>query len=631
MVERHSEAVKRIFRSTKEGEWKGVEVAPLLVHNGGRSGAIGARESGVSEGSKAQVVGRLREAATLLWVSGASARAEAFQEVSEAVLSQGEVGELGSWLRCRRCEATSVNEDLAWAEALDAFLGRRSGTIERLRKGLPPDVVKLLRIRGMSAERISRAWRELGITGLGELKGALARQGLVQAGILDRETASELPRVIEEYEGGVRSWRKPDVQAAAVQLCGFLEASPQVERVSGVGEYGMGGSGVETLEVLVATRSTRAIVQRLAQWPALGSRVMEQGGCWSFLAGGVLPCRVRACEPEQYVVESYRLSSSKAHWEQLLAWAQGRGWALEAGFLWRCGASGREKVPVQSHAEMLRYLGLDRIDPELRQGLDEIPLAATGGLPKLLQPGDIQGDLHCHTTFSDGGSEPEAMVEEARNRGYSYLAITDHTKATWMGGGMDCAGVEAYLARLAEVSAKRTDVTLLRGLEVDILPDGSLDMPDEVLRRLDVVVASVHSMFHLPTGEQMERIRRAMEHPLVHILAHPTARLLGKRSALPVPVEALVEMARSTGTWLELNCNPERLDLSAPGLMLCRKKGVPVVLSSDAHHAETLSQIQWGIPEARRGGIEAADVMNTKPLEELREALGRKRRRRSGG
>lgn len=576
-------------------------------------------------GHKAQVIGRLREAAALLAIAGEYARCEAFSTAAGIITDQGPREDLVSWLRDRRLEAQSVWEEFAWAEALDCALGRRSGTVERLRSGLPPEVVRLLRIRGMSPHRISRAWREFGIDGLPRLKEAMANGELAQSGLLDPATLSQFPRIVAEYEEGCQGWLKPVVSRVAGMLKSYLSQCADILSVAQVGEAAHFVPVAESVELLVAAEDGARVVNWIERWPHRVS-TLSHGASWvSCSPQEGIPCVVSWCEPESFALEAYRLSSSTTHWQSLLRLAWSKGYEPGKDGTLR-DAAGRT-VELVSQEDLARLLGIELESPELRIGPVRRSGEPASGTPVTVQ--DIRGDLHCHSTFSDGVDAADVMLEVAAQRGYEYLAITDHTQSTWIASGLRERDLPAYLEALGELRNRPNGIRLLTGLEVDILEDGRLDMPDWILEKLDVVIASIHSDFHLPSELQLRRMVRAMEHPLVHALAHPTGRLLGRRSSLPVPLEAIVDAAARTGSWLELNSNPERLDLWDEGLRQCRNKGVPVLVSSDAHRGETLSQVEWGVQEARRAGLQPDDIVNTRPLPMLLEMLAQKRTTRT--
>lgn len=576
-------------------------------------------------GGRAHIIGRLKEAATLLTIGGEYTQAEAYQRAAGVLSAHSSQEGLDVWLNQHRLDATSDWEKQAWADALACWQGRSVTTIEQLRTGLPVDVVRLLRIRGMSPHRISVAWREFGIDSLTRLKEALATGELAMTGLLDEATMDQFPRIVAEYEAACKGWLRPVVAQVADLLLGHLSSCLGQVPVVQVGDASQLVPVANCVEVLVSCEQGAVVQACMQRWPERVSP-LSHGPSWvSCTHASGVPCVVAWCAPQAFGFQAYRLRSTSVHWASLTQAAARMGYEIrhDAGFL---DAGGR-LLPLAGEEELVKLLGLTWMPPELRWG----PVWAHGARqsPTPVRLEQIRGDLHCHSTYSDGADCAENLLEVARAREYEYLAVTDHTQSTWIAGGLGEREIPAYMEALCELRARHPEIRLLSGLEVDILEDGRLDMPDAILEQLDVVIASVHSEFHLSTGAQLRRIARAMEHPLVHVLAHPTGRLLGKRSSLPIPVEALVDQAARTGTWLELNSNPERLDLWGEGLRRCKVQGVPVVISSDAHHAAALSQVRWGIDEARRAGLEAADVVNTRPLPELLDMLKRKRTNRS--
>jgi DNA polymerase (family 10) len=284
-------------------------------------------------------------------------------------------------------------------------------------------------------------------------------------------------------------------------------------------------------------------------------------------------------------------------------------------------------VGLADERALYRALELDYVPPELREGEGELEDAAAGRLPRLLEQKQIRGDLHLHSDWSDGIVSIEAMVQRAEALGYEYVAVTDHSPSLKIAGGLT---VERLLEQIEAVKrlneVKSGGCFILAGAEVDILPDGTLDLPDRILERLDVVIASVHSHFRQDRDTMTSRICRAMEHPLVHLIGHPTGRLLGSRGGYEVDVEKLIARAAATGTFFEINSSPQRLDLPAAYLRSARDAGVKICVNTDAHSTVTMADMGFGVTAARRGRLTAGDVINTLPLAELRTVLRQKRR-----
>jgi DNA polymerase (family 10) len=282
-------------------------------------------------------------------------------------------------------------------------------------------------------------------------------------------------------------------------------------------------------------------------------------------------------------------------------------------------------VAGETEASVYAAVGLPWIPPELREDRGEIELAEANALPSLVTLGDIRGDLQMHTTWSDGKESAAAMVDACAARGYAYLAITDHSKNLAMTGGLDATRLREQWGELDAVMADRPGIRLLRSMEIDILRDGSLDLEDDMIERLDVVLVSVHTLLDLPAAAQTKRIVTALQHPRVHILAHPTGRLINRRDPIAADLDDVLHCAREHGVAMELNAHPHRLDLRDTHLMRARELGIPIVISTDAHSARDLDYMRYGVEQARRAGLEAGHVLNTRPIDALTRFLETKR------
>jgi DNA polymerase (family 10) len=312
-------------------------------------------------------------------------------------------------------------------------------------------------------------------------------------------------------------------------------------------------------------------------------------------------------------------TGSKAHNIALRARAVSRGLKLSEYGLFK----GRRPVAGRTEQEVYRALRLPYIEPELREDRGEIAAAERGALPKLVGLGDLRGDLHCHTNATDGRDTLEAMALRAQELGYEYLAITDHTRRLRIAKGLDRRRLERQLAQIERLNAKLGRLRLLKSAEVDILEDGSLDLPDDLLRELDVVVCAVHYKFELSREQQTDRLIRAMDNRCCHILAHPTGRLLGEREPYAVDMERLMRAARARGCFLEINAQPQRLDLNESDCRMAKDLGVKLAISTDAHSTTQLDYMRLGVAQARRAWLEPDDVLNARPWAELGKLLRR--------
>lgn len=486
----------------------------------------------------------------------------------------------------------------------------RIEALEALRVQVPPGVAGLLAVRGVGPRLAAAAWRELGITSLVGL-GEAAADGRLAA----------LPGV-----GAARAARLAAAIAAATSPLRLLGevlplARALAEAVGGevAGAARRGEPLVALAEVVAAGEPTALRSALAAAGLSLAAPVPQTAGTgpWSELCGvlaGGLEVRLLACTPEAFGTALLLATGPEGHLDELAAWRRGRGLPPE----W----------PAQPDEESAyRCCGLPWIPPELRAGRGEVGAAAEGRLPaRLVQTADLLGDVHCHTTFSDGTASVEAMAAAARARGYRYLALADHSRSLVVAHGMDLEALREQRRRIDAVNAAATDgFRLLQGAEVEILRDGSLDYPDEILAGLDFCVASLHNPHGQSGVELTARVRRALEHPAVDLLGHPTGRRLGRRDPYPLDLPALVALAAAQGKAVEVNGSPERLDLDGEHNRLLPPAGVPASLDSDAHSTDGLAAAEYAVLTARRGGLTAADVLNTRPWEEIQAWRARRR------
>jgi len=319
-------------------------------------------------------------------------------------------------------------------------------------------------------------------------------------------------------------------------------------------------------------------------------------------------------------------TGSKAHNIALRDRAIGLGFKLNEYGLYRVEDDSR--VAGEHEEGIYAALGLDWVPPELREMRGEIDAAHARTLPRLIERSDLRGDLHMHTVETDGKDDIRTMALAAKEAGLEYIAITDHSQSLAMANGLDERRALAHAARIRAVDAEGLGIRLLAGIECDIKPDGSLDLADDCLAALDIVVASVHSAFNQEPREMTDRVLRAIDNPHVDILGHGTGRMLLKRQAYPIDVEAIVDAAAGTGLAVEINSQPHRLDLNDVHARLARNRGVPIVIDSDAHSRHALGYLRWGVATARRAWLQPGDVLNTRPFDEFRASLRRHRRAR---
>jgi DNA polymerase (family 10) len=392
-------------------------------------------------------------------------------------------------------------------------------------------------------------------------------------------------------------------------MAAYLAEGEGVERVTPAGSLRRGKETVGDVDLLVTGPRAAAALDRFVKHPKVAEVLAKGPNKASAKIGPEgLQVDVRALSPESFGAALQYFTGSKEHNVALRSRAARMGLKLSEYGLFR-----EEGAPVAAADEegVYRALGLDWIPPELRENQGEIEAAAEGRLPRLVELADIRGDLHMHTNASDGSATLEEMAAAARGLGYRYIAITDHSKALAMANGLDERRVLEFAARVRGLDHRALGIRVMSSIECDIRRDGSLDLDDEALAALDLVVASVHSYMNLPAAEMTDRLLRALENRYVRVLGHPTGRLLLQREGFAYDFERVAAEAARRGVAMEINASPERLDLSAPLLRTARRLGVKFVISTDAHHPRHLANMRYGVAAARRGWLEASDILNT--------------------
>jgi DNA polymerase (family 10) len=515
-------------------------------------------------------------------------------------------------------ELPGIGADLAGKIAEIARSGHLALLDETERRS-PPGLVELLAVPGLGPRRVQVLSRRLGVRTPSELAAA-ARAGRIRTlpGFGARLEASLL-QAAERQAAAPRRARRAEVEETATALRRDLAGVPGVAAIEVAGSYRRRTETVGDLDLVAAAAEAAPLMARFVAWPGV-ERVLSQGPTRSsVLLQGGLQVDLRAVPPASYGAALQYFTGSKAHNIALRQRAAERGLKLNEYGLFR----GRRRVAGRSEAEIYRALGLDPMVPELREDRGEIAAAAAHRLPALVEAGEIRGDLHVHTDASDGRAPLAAMVEAARALGHRYIAVTDHSRRLAMLHGLDSRRLARQAEAIARLNESLEGFTVLAGVEVDILEDGRLDLPDGVLGRLDLVVGAVHGAFGLPRERQTERLIRAMDNPHLAILAHPTGRLIGRRAPLDLDLERLLRAARERGCVLEVNGQPERLDLDDQQVRLACEIGVRLALSTDAHSPAELGFMRHAVDQARRGWAGAADIVNTGDCEGLRRALRR--------
>jgi len=567
-----------------------------------------------------EVVAMLEETADLMEIAGENPfKARAYRRAADAIAALKEpVEELVRTKRLNQIEGVgeSIARDIA------EFLQKGTTTrLEQLRQKYPPQLRKLLEIQGVGPRTVAMLFERLGIATVDELEAA------AKAGKLTKLPGMGEQKVRNILEG-IQLWRQQQGRvplhialAIAERIVAQLRELPQVEQILPAGSLRRWKETVGDLDILVATRDSEPVMERFVKLPEV-QKVLAHGTTKSsVLMADNLQVDLRAVDPESFGAASQYFTGSKAHNIALRNRALKLGLTINEYGVFR-EATG-EKVAGETEEGVYEVVGLLWIPPELREDRGELEAAERRALPRLVTLEDIRGELHCHTKWSDGANTVEEMARAARERGYEYLAITDHSPP--MGWGVKPENFRKLIREIRQVS-ERLGFPILAGIEVDIAPDGSLHMDEDILRQLDIVIASVHSAMKMSREEMTKRIVKAMENPLVHILGHPTGRLINQRPPYEVDLEALVERARQTGVALEINGSPERLDLNDENARYAKEAGVLLSLGTDAHHDDHLDFMRFAVAVARRAWCEPANILNTRSYEQLRDWLRARRR-----
>ncbi|MBS0388707.1 MAG: DNA polymerase/3'-5' exonuclease PolX [Proteobacteria bacterium] len=498
----------------------------------------------------------------------------------------------------------------------------RLRALEQLRRRAPAGLRELLRVPGLGPVRVRALHAGLGIRGVADLQRAL------RSGRLNRLRGFGpvlRKRLAESLEGEATTPRRWPLVAAtpyAESLRDYLRSVPGVARAEIAGSYRRGRDTVADLDVVIATQrrvDLAAALRRCADVHLLSAAGPTR--CTALLRNG-LQVDLRLVPQGSYGAALLYFTGSREHNLSLRRRAQARQLKLNEYGLYR----GQRRIAGASEQELYHALGLEWIAPELREDRGEIAAAEQHRLPRLVELGDLRGDLHAHTNASDGSESLEAMVAAARARGLEYLAITDHSRHLGIVHGLDADRLSRQVDAIDELNAKLSGFTVLKGVEVDILEDGRLALPDAVLCRLDVVVAAIHDHFQLGESQQTNRVLRALDHRCVSILAHPSARLLGERAPIHMDFGRVLAAVKERSCFLELNAQPGRLDLDDVHCKAACDHGILVSIASDAHSSGELADLIHGIRQARRGWLTAANVLNARPLDELRRLLAQCRR-----
>jgi DNA polymerase (family 10) len=509
-----------------------------------------------------------------------------------------------------------IGKDLA--DKIAAIVrGEHLPLLDDLARDVPAGLTALLALPGLGPKRVHLLHETLGIDSIGTLAAAAKAGKLRGVPGLGPGIEGKLLSAIAAGAGEAPRTKLATVEKVAIPLARHLRQADGVLQVEVAGSYRRRNETVGDLDIVVAAEQGQPVMERFTGYDDVGE-VIEQGPTRSTirLRNG-LQVDLRVVPAESFGAALCYFTGSKAHNIALRQIAVDRHLKLNEYGLFRA----TRRLAGRSEAELYQCLGLALVPPELREDRGEIDAARQGRLPQLVTQADIRGDLHVHTTASDGRASLRAMVRTAQAKGYGYIAITDHSHRLAMVHGLDAIRLARQIDEIDRINAGLSAFVVLKSIEVDILDDGSLDLPDQILRRLDLVVGAVHSRFDLPRDKQTERILRAMDNRCLDILAHPTGRLINQRPGYAFDMERVMRGAKERGCHLELNAQPDRLDLNDVHCRLAKELGLKVAISTDAHTVADLDFMRFGVDQARRGWLSPTDVLNTRSLRELRDML----------
>lgn len=516
-------------------------------------------------------------------------------------------------------ELPGIGKDLAAKIAVIVATGRLP-QLEEAQRRTPGALSDLMQLPGLGPKRVRLLYRELKIRSHEDLLRAVRSGRLAELPGFGPKLVQKITDALLHATASPKRIRLADAEQTVKPILANLRRSPGVKSVEVAGSFRRRQETVGDLDILAVTARPAAVMRRFVGYESV-AEVLSQGETRSSvrLRSG-LQVDLRAVPQESQGAALYYLTGSKAHNIAVRKLAQARGLKINEYGVYR----GAKRIAGRSEAELFETLGLAYIPPELRENRGEIAAAARGRLPKLITVADLRGDLHSHTRETDGRDSLRDMADAARARGYEYLAVTDHTRRVGVAHGMDERRLRSQIAVIDRLNAGFRGFRLLKSAEVDILEDGSLDLPDGVLRELDVVVGAVHYGLDMPRARQTRRLLKALDHPRLHILAHPTGRLVDGRRPMDYDFERVLRAVKEHGCHLEVDSQPERLDLDDVHCKLAKEMGIRLVISSDAHSADGLALIRFGVDQARRGWLESRDVLNTLPLSGLLAGLKRR-------
>jgi len=546
-------------------------------------------------------------------------RSRSFRSGARAL--EGLAGDLSQLVEAR--ELTSVKgigESIA-AVIADLLTTGSTGRLDELLEAIPEGVRDMLSIAGLGPKKIRVIWKEMGIEDIEVLAEACREGRLAGFKGFGAKSEAKILQGIDYMESVSGMFLRVECEKVAAELLDYVAGCTAVGRVEVAGSYRRAKEVMKDLDLVISTADPAAVVEHICSWPRSAEVVARGESKTSLRCPGGLGVDFRIVEDSQFPFALCHFTGSKEHNTEMRARAKKQGLKLNEYGLFR----GDELAECGSEEEIHRALGLDFIAAELRENFGEIELAADSSLPELVEEADIRGLVHLHTDYSDGEAGIEEMAEAARARGLSYMGVTDHSQSAFYAGGLKPDDVKRQHEEIDSINASMKDFRIFKGIESDILADGSLDYEDEVLELFDFVIASLHSSFNQPLEEMTNRVLRAIANPYTTMLGHVTTRLLLRRDGVALDMEKILTAASADGVVVEVNANPRRLDLDWRHGPRARELGLLTSVNPDAHTVEGIGDIRFGVGIARKAGFEASRVVNTLDADSFGEFIGRRR------
>lgn len=520
------------------------------------------------------------------------------------------------------------NKDLSQMPGIGKDLNEKIKTIvktgthpllEDLEKEIPPELSRLMKIQGMGPKKIKVIYKDLGISSADELKKAAQDHKISALPGFGEKTEKSIIEEIDRIKEGEKRFKLLTSEQVVKPMLNYLKKVEGVKKLTVAGSYRRRKETVGDLDILAICKDGPKVMERFVNYEDVKKVISHGETRSSVVMRSGIQIDLRVLPEESYGAALHYFTGSKEHNIAIRTIGVKRDLKISEYGVFKDD----KRIAGKTEEEVFKQVGLPYIEPELRENRGEIEAAQNNKLPHLVSLKHIKGDLHVHTKYTDGHFSIQEMAEAAQKKGYQYLAISDHSQHVSVANGLNEKRLAQQIEEIDKLNQKLKGIVLLKSIEVDILEDGTLDLPDNILKKLDLAICSVHYKFRLPSEKQTQRIIKALDNPYVHILAHPVGRLINERKAYEVNMEKIMEEAKHKGCFLELNAHPDRLDLSDIHSKMAKGMGIKVAINTDAHSLSDLNFMRFGVGQARRGWLEPQDVLNTYSLEELKKLLKR--------